>query len=107
MSDTIPASVIAEARGKNSLGGFYVTTDLGGTYNVIAVVEGQIIVEDLRGKTLGRVTQTGFNRIRDMVRVQVEFATDLGDAEGTLSFTKLGGVVGGRANYRLFEAQEC
>lgn len=103
---TIPASVIAEAKHKHRFHGFYAASDSGASYQIVAEVEGELIVEGYRHKNLGRLVKTGNVVSREgLVRVRIEFATDLGDAEGTLSFGD-GERVGGHANYRLFEAQE-
>jgi hypothetical protein len=105
MNDTILASAIAEAKHKHPFHGYFAETDSGGTYHVVAVVEGQIIVEGQRGHALARLIKTGRAPHADgLIRVRIEFADDLGDAEGTLSFANGELHVGGYANYRLFEA---
>lgn len=104
--DTILASTIAGAKYRHPFHNYYVLGDNNASYQIVAQVEGQLFVESMRLDVLARVVQTGKALDRaGLVRVRIEFARDIGDAEGTLSFGD-GEWIGGRANYRLFENQE-
>jgi hypothetical protein len=103
---TILASEIAAAKYQHPYRLFYVEGDNGAHYDIVAVVNGQVFVESLRIGSLARLVKTG-EKISSTgrVRVRIEFATDLGDAQGTLSFGE-GECIGGLAQALLFENME-
>lgn len=103
---TIPAREIKAAKHQHSLSYYYVTGDNGAHYEILAVVDGQIFVESVRLGCLARVVQTGKRiDLGGQVRVRIEFAADLGDAEGTLSFGE-GDHIGGKAQAYVFASLE-
>jgi hypothetical protein len=103
---TILASEIAAAKYQHPYRLFYVEGDNGAHYDIVAVVNGQVFVESLRIGSLARIVKTGQKiSTSGRVRVRIEFATDLGDTEGTLSFGD-GEHIGGLAQSLLFERVE-
>src|SRR3954468_2141679 len=75
-----------------SLADYSATTDSGGSFAVLGPVPGDgdsVYVQGRRTNLLGMVTRTGTADVRGkgaQVRVRFRFATDTGDAAGTLSF---------------------
>jgi hypothetical protein len=92
-----------------SLADYSVTSDMVASYEVIGPVPGdasRIYARGRRLQNLVMVTRTGFANVKgrgDQIRVRIDFATDTGDAAGTLAFGGPGGEhVGGVAPRVLF-----
>jgi hypothetical protein len=84
--------------------GEFVKGDNGSVYNVVCHIGDTLYVAGPHGN-LARVTRTGnatVSRVSDMgeVRARLDFATDTGDAAGTISFGD-GEHIGGTVSRRL------
>jgi hypothetical protein len=102
MDATINAGEIARRRFSNPLPGYYVLADTEHLFPIVALTDLGPIVEGIHTHALGLVVKTGRKVSNEgLVRCRIDFAVDLGDVEGTLSFR--GHSVGGQVNFRAFE----
>jgi hypothetical protein len=104
MQDTITRAEIDAQRGNfhADLHRYFVETDAGGRYDLVAITEAGLIVESWTGKALARVIQTGtVVNSHGLVRARLYIARDTGDAAGTLAFD--GVEVGGKAQIAFFQ----